>query len=74
MHNKQQVDDRVVEILARRQEAGTRAIRTTGEPYRGAFEAEEKSTSAEGRASSKEEYNRTQEWWEGYDPGMDVGF
>jgi hypothetical protein len=73
MHNKRQMDDRVVEILARRQEAGTRAIRT-GEPFRGALEAEEKSTSAEGRASSKGEYKRTQEWWEGYDPGMDVGF
>jgi hypothetical protein len=25
-------------------------------------------------ASSKEEDQRTQEWWEGYDPGMDASF
>jgi len=45
---------------------------------------EEKSTSVEGtlirediassRTSRKKEYERTQEWWEGYDPGMDSGF
>jgi len=44
--------------------------------------AEDKSTSAEGRLtrediaslrlSSKEEYERILEWWEGYDPGMDA--
>ena len=72
MHNKRQVDDRIVEILAR-QKAGIRAIQTV-EPFTGALEAEEKGTSAEGRASSEEEYKRTQEWWEGYDPGMDIGF
>ena len=41
---------------------------------KGKVMAEDKSTSAEGRASSKEEYEHAQEWWEGYDPGMDVGF
>lgn len=49
---------------------------------------EEKSTSVEGtliredigediassRTSRKKECERTQEWWEGYDPGMDSGF
>ncbi len=44
--------------------------------------AEDKSTSAEGRLtrediasarpSSKKEYERILEWWEGYDPGMDA--
>jgi len=45
---------------------------------------QEKRTSVEGtlirediassRTSRKKEYERTQEWWEGYDPGMDSGF
>lgn len=45
---------------------------------------EEKSTLVEGtliradiassRTSRKKECERTQEWWEGYDPGMDSGF
>ena len=44
--------------------------------------AQDKSTSAESslprvdiassRPSSKEEYERILEWWEGYDPGMDA--
>jgi len=72
MHNKRQMDDRVVEISAR-QKAGIRAIQSV-EPFTGVLETEKKSTSAKSRASSKEEYEHTQEWWEGYDPGMDAGF
>lgn len=59
-------------------------LQRSGEPFEGALKAQEKSTSAEGRptkedvlsvgASSKEENERTQEWWEGYDPGMDASF
>ncbi len=49
---------------------------------KGKVMAEDKSTSAEGRLTrediasarptSKEEYERILEWWEGYDPGMDA--
>jgi hypothetical protein len=49
---------------------------------KGKVMAEDKSTSAESRLtregiaparpSSKEEYERILEWWEGYDPGMDA--
>jgi hypothetical protein len=70
-----------VKVLA--QQTGTRAERT-GEQFEGALKSEEKSTSAkvrlprEGvaptRASREKGYERTQEWWEGYDPGMDVDF
>ena len=72
-----------IEILARNKE-GPRLERS-GEPSEGALKAQEESTSVEGRltreedalsvgASSKEENERTQEWWEGYDPGMDASF
>jgi hypothetical protein len=70
-----------VEVLA--QQTRTRAERTR-KPFEGALKSEEKSTSAKGRlsregvaptrASRREGYERTQEWWEGYDPGMDVDF
>ena len=75
-----------VNVLA--QQTGSRAERT-GEPYVGALKSEEKSiqeksTSAKSRlpregfaptrTPREEGYERTQEWWEGYDPGMDVNF
>jgi hypothetical protein len=81
MHNEQKVSDMAVEVLA--QQTRTRAERT-GEPFEGALKSQEKSTSAKSRlpregvaptrASREEGYERTQEWWEGYDPGMDVNF
>jgi hypothetical protein len=64
-------------------------LQRSGERLEGALGAQQESTSAaeKGRptqedalsigafSSSKEENEeRTQEWWEGYDPGMDVGF
>ena len=71
-----------IEILARNKEGP--ALERSGEPSEGALKAQEESTSVEGRltredalsvgASSKEENERTQEWWEGYDPGMDASF
>ena len=71
-----------IEILARNKE-GPRLERSV-EPSEGALKAQEESTSVEGRltsedalsvgTSSKEENERTQEWWEGYDPGMDASF
>jgi hypothetical protein len=71
-----------IEILALNKE-GPRLERSV-EPSEGALKAQEESTSVEGRltsedalsvgTSSKEENERTQEWWEGYDPGMDASF
>ncbi len=63
-----------VEVSAQ-QQTRTRVERT-GEPFEGALKPEGKSTSAtKGRRLPREEgYERTQEWWEGYDPGMDAGF
>jgi hypothetical protein len=71
-----------IEILARNKEGPS--LERSGEPSEGALKAQEESTSVEGRltredalsvgASSKEENERPQEWWEGYDPGMDAGF
>ena len=71
-----------IEIVARNKE-GPRLERS-GEPSEGALKAQEESTSVEGRltredalsvgASGKEENERTQESWEGYDPGMDASF
>jgi hypothetical protein len=57
----------------------------TRESFERALKAKEKSTSAKGRLtgedvasarpSGKGGYEeRTQEWWEGYDPGMDPDF
>jgi hypothetical protein len=75
-----------VEVLVR--QTRIRAERT-GEPFEEALKSaakstQVKSTSAKGRlpregvaptrASREERYERTQEWWEGYDPGMDVDF
>jgi hypothetical protein len=62
-----------VEVSA--QQTRTR-VKRTGEPFEGALKPEEKSTSAtKGRLPREEGYEeRTQEWWEGYDPGMDAGF
>jgi hypothetical protein len=72
-----------IEILARNKE-GPRLERSGKPSEGGALKAQEESTSVEGRltredalsvgASSKEENERTQEWWEGYDPGMDASF
>jgi hypothetical protein len=72
-----------IEILARKKEGPS--LERSGEPSEGGeLKAQEESTSLEGRltredalsvgASSKEENERTQEWWEGYDPGMDASF
>ncbi len=83
MHNEQQAGNIAVEVLAG-PVAEARAERTW-EPFERALKAQEKSTSAKGgitgedvasvRASGKEGYEeRTQEWWEGYDPGMDPDF
>ena len=70
-----------IELLARKE--GPRH-KGSGELFEGALKAQEESTLVEGRltredvlsvgASSKEEDERTQEWWEGYDPGMDASF
>jgi hypothetical protein len=72
-----------IELFARYEE-GTRFGRS-GKPFEGPLAAQQESASAqEGRltreavlsirTSIKEEDERTQEWWEGYDPGMDPGF
>jgi hypothetical protein len=70
-----------IELFTRKDEP---PLQRSGERLEGALGAQEESTSAEkGRptqedalsigASSKEENEeRTQEWWEGYDPGMDA--
>ncbi len=62
-----------VEVSA--QQTRTR-VQRTGDPLEGALKPEEKSTSTttKGRLCRGEGYERTQEWWEGYDPGMDAGF
>ena len=73
-----------IELFTRKDEPG---LQRSGERLEEALGAQEESTSAaeKGRprqedalsigASSKEENEeRTQEWWEGYDPGMDIGF
>ncbi len=62
-----------VEVLA--QQRRTRVERA-GEPFEGALKKpEEKGTSAtKGGLPREQGYERTQEWWEGYDPGMDVDF
>jgi hypothetical protein len=84
MHNDQQTLDKVVvDIFSRHKEAGDR-VRPSGRPYHGPPKNIEKSTSAKGRqieedaglilAYSKERFERHQECWEGYDPGMDAGF
>ena len=86
MHSKEQADFRAVGILSRQEKetaAGSR-VGPSGEPFEGSLKTKEKGTSAKGRltgeddaltmAYSKEGYERTQEWWEGYDPGMDGGF
>ncbi len=56
-------------------------VQRTGDPLEGAHKPEEKSISAtKGMLPKQEGYERTQEcertqeWWEGYDPGMDTGF
>jgi hypothetical protein len=82
MHDKQQSDDRVVGIFAR-QEAGDQ-LGPSERLFEGPLKTIEKSTSAKGRLAgedvgfilpySKEGFERTQEYWEGYDPGMDAGF
>jgi hypothetical protein len=82
MHNEQQVGSTVVEL-------STLSKAFNAEPIWGPFErapkAKGKSTSAKGRIAAedvtptktpgKEAYEeRTQEWWEGYDPGVDASF
>jgi hypothetical protein len=81
IHNEQQVGNTAVELSTRSKAFNAER---TWEPLERALKAEEKSTSAKARltvedvvsarTSSKEENERTQEWWEGYDPGMDASF
>lgn len=61
-----------VEVLV--QQTRTRIEQRPGKPFEGALESEEKSISAKDRLPREEGYERTQEWWEGYDPGMDADF
>jgi hypothetical protein len=81
-HNyNQQAGEMGIELLICK--VGPR-LQRSGEHFEGALKAQEESTSAEGRlteedvlsvgASGKEENEHTQEWWEGYDPGMDASF
>jgi hypothetical protein len=81
-HKNQQVGEMTVEHLPRKV---VPCLERRGEPFEGALKAQEERTSAEGRltkedvlsvgaSSSKEEDQHTQEWWEGYDPGMDASF
>jgi hypothetical protein len=82
IHNEQQVGNTAVELSTRSKAFNAER---TWEPRERALKAEEKSTSAKARltvedvasarTSSKEAHEeRTQEWWEGYDPGMDASF
>jgi hypothetical protein len=82
MHNDQQLGNTVVELSTRSKAFDTEPI---WEPFERALKAKGKSTPAKGRiagegvtptkAFGKEAYEkRTQEWWEGYDPGMDASF
>jgi len=83
MHNKQQTDDRIVGSFARQKKAGDQ-LGPSERSFEGPLNTIEKSTSAKGRLAgedvgfilpySKEGFERTQEYWEGYDPGMDAGF
>ena len=82
MHNDQQLGNTVVELSTRTKAS---SAEPTWEPFERALKAKGKSTSAKGRiaaedltltkTSGKEAYEeRIQEWWEGYDPGMDASF
>jgi hypothetical protein len=75
----------IEELLARKEEG--HRFQRSGEPFEGALKkAQEESNSAEQGRQTKEEVlsvgvsskdeseERTQEWWEGYDPGMDASF
>ena len=84
MHNNRQaVDKVVVDIFSRQKDAGDRA-RPSGRLYERPPKIIQESSSAKGRLSkedtrlvlaySKERFERHQEYWEGYDPGMDAGF
>jgi hypothetical protein len=88
MHGKQQADDnKVVDIFSRQKNARNQ-VRSSGRSFDGTLRAIEKSTSLKGRltttgeedvelilAYSTEGCRHTHErCWEGYDPGMDVGF
>jgi hypothetical protein len=84
MHNNQQaVDKVVVDIFSRQKGAGDR-VRPSGRPYKRPPKNIQESTSAKGRmvkedtrlvlAYSKERFERHQEYWEGYNPGMDADF
>jgi hypothetical protein len=83
MHGNHPADDNLGDILSRQEAAGGN-LGLSGEPFEGPLKPKEKGTSAKGRLSGeddasamaygKEGDEHTQEWWEGYDPGMDVGF
>ena len=81
INGKRQASDLTIGFLT--SPGALRAERTRG-PSERTFKAREKSASAKGKLTGedvtptkagKELYEeRTQEWWEGYDPGMDAGF
>jgi hypothetical protein len=80
-YEQQQVGNTVVTLSTRPEAFNAEPIR---EPFERALKIKGKSTSAKGRivgedvklakVSGKEENEHTQEWWEGYDPGMDASF
>jgi hypothetical protein len=88
MHVKQQADDNKVVNIFSRQKNASNQVRSSGRSIDGTLRAIEKSTSVKGRltttgeedvelilAYSTEGCRHTHErCWEGYDPGMDVGF
>ena len=83
INGKRQASDLTIRFLTPPE--ALRAEQRTRDPSERTFKAREKSASAKGKligedvtpakAAGKELYEeRTQEWWEGYDPGMDAGF
>ncbi len=84
MHNNRQALHKVVvDTFSPQKDAGDRA-KSSGRPYERPPKNIHESTSAKGRvgkegtrlvlAYSKERFERHQEYWEGYDPGMDADF
>ena len=82
INGKRQASDLAIRFLT---SPGALRAERTRDPSERAFKAREKSALAKGKltgedvtpakAADKELYEeRTQEWWEGYDPGMDAGF
>jgi hypothetical protein len=81
INGKRQASDLRVGFLT---SPGALRAERTRDPSERTFKAREKSASAKGKLTGedvtptkagKELYEeRTQEWWEGYDPGMDADF